>query len=156
MTVEYCDNQIRWLSVQDLEELNKLMILSFTPEEPIGVLKPNELSSSQARPANYRYFQQCVDIPTLAAVLFCSIMRNHSFLNANKRTAVAAAVVFSRINGIKFRPPLDEGLDVADDFVWGGYTELQIAQWIADNSTDSDSADLVSDQMDVVLEIYTS
>lgn len=156
MSFEYCDDQVRWLSVADLEDLNKLMIVSYTPAEHVGVLKPNELSSSQTAPANYRYYKQCGDMPTLAAVLFCSIIQNHCFKNANKRTAMAAVVVFLRINGYRFTPDLEEGLIVAEDCARGLYTELQIAQWIADQCEESDSADLVSDQMDVLLDIFTS
>tara|TARA_R110002050_G_scaffold90987_3_gene191290 strand:+ start:302 stop:772 length:471 start_codon:yes stop_codon:yes gene_type:complete len=154
VSIEYCDDQIRWLSVDDLKDLNELMIISFTPKEDVGVLKPNELESSQGSPANYRYYKQCVDIPTLAAVLFYSISRNHVFMNGNKRTAMAAAVVFLRINGYRFRPDYYEGLIVAEDCAAGLYNELQIAQWIADQCTESDSADLVSDQMDVLLGIF--
>lgn len=37
---------IRYLSVADLVRLNELLILAQTPDEPIGVPKPNELESA--------------------------------------------------------------------------------------------------------------
>lgn len=94
-------------------------------------------------------------MPTLAAVLFHSIAKNHNFYNGNKRTAVAAAIVFLRINGLSFSPSLEEGLEMAEDAVKDMYTRLQIATWIADNTVESDSADLVSDQMEIVLQIFS-
>lgn len=155
MSGEYSDSGIRWLSCDDLVDLNKLVITSFTPGESVGVMKPALLGSSQAAPATYRYYEQCEDIATLAAVLFFSIAQNHIFNNGNKRTAFAAAIVFLRANGFKFSPPLDEALEVATGTTEGCYSRSQIAQWIADNSQPSDSADLVSNQMDIVLDIFT-
>ena len=44
---------------------------------------------------------------------------------------------------------------MAEDVVKDMYTRLQIATWIADNTVESDSADLVSDQMEIVLQIFS-
>ncbi|WP_260479935.1 type II toxin-antitoxin system death-on-curing family toxin [Pseudomonas aeruginosa] len=74
---------IRYLSVADLVRLNELLILAQTPDEPIGVLKPNELESAQQRPANHRYYARTDDIITLAAVFAESLAMNHCFANGN-------------------------------------------------------------------------
>ena len=155
MSVEYCDGDIRWLSFNDLVDLNRLMIVSFTPDEQYGLKPDHCLGSTQAAPSEYRYYEQCEDMPTLAAVLFYSIAKNHNFHNGNKRTAVAAAIVFLRINGLSFTPSLVEGLIMAEDVVKDEYTRLQIATWIANNTEQCDSADLVSDQMEIVLQIFS-
>lgn len=55
-----------------------------------------------------------------AASYLFSIARNHSFLDANKRTAASAALLFLRINGKNFDYDSDEFvnfvLDVAQGF----------------------------------------
>jgi death-on-curing protein len=56
--------------------------------------------------------------PTLfekAAALLHSISSNHSFVDGNKRTGWASAIVFLDINGYTLRSPLDE--DAAEKFV---------------------------------------
>lgn len=91
---EVKEGDIRYLSVSDLTELNQILIQHYTPEEPIGVLKPNELVSAQQRPAQFRAYDQTNDIFILAGALFEGLIRNHPFLNANKRTAFAANRAF--------------------------------------------------------------
>lgn len=120
----------------------------------MGVLHENLLGQSQEAAPQYRYYQQCEDVATLAAVLFTSISKNHIFHNANKRTAFAAAIVFLRMNGYRFSPPLDEALEVARGVVENDYCRLEVAQWIADHTEASDSADLVSDRMSIILKVF--
>lgn len=142
---QYCDGSIRWLAVEDLEKLNRLVITSFTPDEKTGVLKPNELASAQAAPAAYRYYEQTNDVAILAAVLLQRIIQNHPFNSANKRTGLSAAIVFCRINGYSFSPAQDEALDVCQGIASHAYDLNEISNWIANNSQPSDSADLVSE-----------
>lgn len=42
---------VHYLTVDDLVEINRSLIELQTPDEPVGVLSPDNLSSSQARPA---------------------------------------------------------------------------------------------------------
>lgn len=138
---EYCDGAVRYLSCDDLISLNQACI-KLTPGEPAGVLRPDQLASSQVRPAQVRYYEQTNDMARLAAALMCSLIQNHPFHNANKRTAFMAAVVFMRINGHALRIPLDEGLAMATLIVTHERNEGQVAQWLAENSTPFDSRSL--------------
>jgi len=99
-----CDG-IRYLQVEDLIAINRFLIETQTPLEPIGVLKPNELESAQQKPANHRYYKQTVDMVTLSAVLILGLATNHCFENANKRTAAAAGTVFLMLNGWQLTAP---------------------------------------------------
>lgn len=132
---EVREGDIRYLSVSDLTELNQILIRQYTPLEPVGVLKPNELSSAQQRPAQYRAWEGTNDIFVLAAVLFEAIARYHVFLNANKRTAYAACRAFLLINGYKFDPPIEEVIRVALDTAEFGYDPRELAAWIDRHTT---------------------
>lgn len=138
---DYCDGAVRYLSYDDLVNLNQACI-DVTPGEIAGVLKPNQLASSQARPSQIRYYEQTNDMARLAAALMCSLIQSHPFHNANKRTAFMAAVVFMRINGHALRISLDEGLAMAELIVMHERSERQVAQWLADNSRPFDSRSL--------------
>lgn len=52
---EICEG-IRYLTVDALIFINQQLIRLQTPNEMIGVLKPNELSSSQQRPSQIRFY----------------------------------------------------------------------------------------------------
>jgi death-on-curing protein len=97
-------NGIRYLSVEDLININEYAITSFTPLEGCGVLDQGKLESAQQRPNNYRYYERCDDIYTLAASLFIAVNKAHAFKNANKRTAFMASMCFLLINGYCFEP----------------------------------------------------
>lgn len=126
---EACEG-IRYLSYDDLVTINRRLIEAQTPLEPIGVLKEGELRSAQQRPSNYRFYQQTEDIITLAAVLAESIAKNHGFLNANKRTAAAAATVFLLLNGIELTAPDHELVEVIVDLVTGEVDASYLEDWL--------------------------
>lgn len=111
--VSQCDG-IRWLDVNDLIDINKI-VSSITPNEQVGVMKPNNLKSAQNRPNQYRYYEQTEDIYKLAAMVFIAFVQAHAFHNANKRTAYVASVVFCRINGYDFNPPIETAIQMALD-----------------------------------------
>jgi death-on-curing protein len=74
------------------------------------------LQSAVARPRASVFGEDAY--PTLfekAAALLHSTSSNHSFVDGNKRTGWASAIVFLDINGYALMDPLDE--DAAEKFV---------------------------------------
>ena len=65
-----------------------------------GVRDLNMLLSALGRPgASYDNRDLYPDIYTKVAALMDSLIRNHPFLDGNKRTGIIAAVIFLRMNG---------------------------------------------------------
>lgn len=152
--VEYCDGDIRWLTPDDLVDINNFAITVITPKERRGVMSRDLLEGAHARPVQHRAFNGTNDMPTLAAVLFEAVSQAHAFHNANKRTAFLATVMFMRMNGYFFSPPMDEAVEIARGSVLHEYSTGQVAHWIAQHTTQSDSAELVSDFLHVVFDYY--
>ncbi|EFK2016098.1 type II toxin-antitoxin system death-on-curing family toxin, partial [Escherichia coli] len=105
---------VHYLTVDDLVEINHSLIELQTPDEPVGVLSPDNLSSSQARPSMVRWYEQTNDMFVLASVLIESLIQNHPFANANKRTAMMAGYVFLLLNGYELTAPGDEIVEMAE------------------------------------------
>ena len=61
---------------------------------------PTRLSAAVARPCARVLYQQA-DLATQVAVLIEAIAQAHAFVDANKRTAVAAGVIFAQLNGYR-------------------------------------------------------
>ncbi|PLB43278.1 DOC family protein [Aspergillus steynii IBT 23096] len=61
--------------------------------------QPNLLESAIHSPMNMKHYGQVVDVLELAAHLASRIMKNHAYLDGNKRTALVAADMFLSING---------------------------------------------------------
>ncbi|MEC5321051.1 type II toxin-antitoxin system death-on-curing family toxin [Brenneria populi subsp. brevivirga] len=60
-----------------------------------------------ARVENLRGDEGEKDLFTLAAAYLLAIARGHGFNDANKRTALASALVFLEMNGISVFPPVE-------------------------------------------------
>lgn len=57
------------------------------------------LESAVARPRQLAAYDEKVTLPRLAAAYAWPILRNHPFVDGNKRIALAAAVIFLDLNG---------------------------------------------------------
>lgn len=138
---EICEG-IRYLTVDNLILINRQLIRLQTPNEMVGVLKPNELSSSQQRPAQIRFYEQTGDMYRLAATLIESLIRNHPFANANKRTAAAAGVLFLMMNGYELTAPGHELVAMMLGVANGDYTCDELESWLAHWGRDFDTRNL--------------
>ncbi|MGG4147186.1 type II toxin-antitoxin system death-on-curing family toxin [Paenibacillus algorifonticola] len=109
---------IRYLSVQEVIAINVVMIQKYSPGEHVGVKDSGLLESAVLRPRSSAFGDDAY--PSLfdkAAALFESIGMNHSFQNANKRTAFAALVIFLQLNGYRFVMNQKDAEDMTVDMV---------------------------------------
>lgn len=141
MTIEYVEG-VNYLSIEDIVYINRSLIETQTPNEPIGVLSPNNLSSSQSRPSTIRYYEQTDDMFRLSAVLIESLIQNHPFANANKRTAMMAGYVFLLLNGYELTAPSDEVVTIAEGLARKDYSVEDMENWLCHWSREYDSRTL--------------
>ncbi|WP_417539532.1 type II toxin-antitoxin system death-on-curing family toxin [Marinobacter sp.] len=144
---------IRYLTVPALIGINDTLISLQTPLEPRGVLKPNELGSSQQRPAIYRCYEGIEDVFGLAAVLVDSLVRNHCFNNANKRTAAMAAFIFLLLNGYRLMGDGNELIGLLLGLENNTYTYDDLWNWFAAYSEPFDASNL--NASDVSINVFS-
>lgn len=130
---------VHYLSVDDLIYINKTLIETQTPSEPIDVLNMNNLGSSQARPSAVRYYEQTDDMFHLAASLVESLIQNHPFANANKRTAMMAGYMFLLLNGYELTAPDHEVVEIAEGMARKEYDAEDLENWLCYWSRDYDA-----------------
>ncbi len=100
----------------------------------VGVRDANLLDSALARPRNLVAYGD-PDISELAAAYAYGIIRNHPFVDGNKRTGLVAAELFLALNGYQLTAS-DENcvltiLSVADSSL----SEADLCKWISENMT---------------------
>jgi death-on-curing protein len=144
---------INYLSEEDLVNINRNLILSQTPEEPIGILNPNNLSSSQSRPSQIRYYDQTDDMFKLSSALIESLIQNHAFYNANKRTAMMAGYIFLLLNGYELTAPGDEVVTIAVGMARKEYDREELEDWLCYWSRKFDTRELCCKPIIVAMEI---
>ncbi len=73
-----------------------------------GILDPNVVRSALARPINRWAYDQDADLADLAASYLVGFARSQGFNDGNKRTGLATALVFLRLNGHVLHVPGEE------------------------------------------------
>jgi death-on-curing protein len=93
----------RWLTLAMASALHRESIARFGGSD--GVRDLGLLESALARPQNRHAYESEATVFALAADYCLGIVRNHPFLDGNKRTSILAASVFLSLNGYDFDPP---------------------------------------------------
>ena len=90
-------NDFLWPEPHELIRLNQLIVQR--TGEPHTLLNEGGLESACARPINLYVYEGEDRIAYLATDLILGVGRNHPFEQGNKRTALAAAILFIQNNG---------------------------------------------------------
>ena len=95
------------LSVDNVREIHTAVIEAFGGSG--GVRDEHLLQSAVAAPqASFAGESPFSDLIEIAAGYLFYLCRNHPFVDGNKRTAMTAAIVFLRLNGIEPAPDSSE------------------------------------------------
>ncbi|EPM2237131.1 type II toxin-antitoxin system death-on-curing family toxin, partial [Escherichia coli] len=105
----------------------------------------------QSRPSMVRWYEQTNDMFVLASVLIESLIQNHPFANANKRTAMMAGYVFLLLNGYELTAPGDEIVEMAEGLACKTYTREDLENWLCYWSRAYDSRELCKTGATIVL-----
>jgi death on curing protein len=93
-----------------------------------GVRDPGLLSSALAMPrASFAGKLLHRDLFDQAAAYAFHICQNHPFINGNKRTALAAALVFLELNGVELADPADRLYRLMVQVAQGKKSKTEIA-----------------------------
>jgi len=94
-----------------------------------GLRDEGRLESALSRPQN-RYAFADPPLFELAAAYCHGIVRNHPFVDGNKRTGLLAARAFLFRNGHRLDPDEAEMVGVVERVASGEVSEDELAQWI--------------------------
>jgi death-on-curing protein len=119
-----------WLTKQDVLDAHARQLLVFGGAP--GIRDEGGLESAIARPLNkWRY--ENAELPELAAAYAFGIVRNHSFVDGNKRAGFMAMVGFLVLNGINFAPDPAESTAIILGLAAGEIDESGLGRWMRDN-----------------------
>ncbi|MBX2854528.1 MAG: type II toxin-antitoxin system death-on-curing family toxin [Rhodobacteraceae bacterium] len=119
---------LRWLTIEEVFVIHERQIAEFGGAA--GRRDDGAVRSALARPQNLAAYDQNADLAALAAVLAHGLARNHGFVDGNKRTALAAAAVFLRLNGSRLHGETGDVVRAFLDLAAGGTDETAFASWI--------------------------
>lgn len=96
-----------------------------------GILNNKLLSSALARPRNLYGYEGITSIPRLAASYGYGLVKNHSFVDGNKRTAFQVIFAFLQINGLYLNVPEPELVITMQQLAQGSVSEEELALWLS-------------------------
>jgi death on curing protein len=86
-----------WLKVQDICAIHGEIIAESGGDA--GVLNESALDSTINKPRNFYHYNDAATLHELAASLAYGLVKNHCFIDGNKRIAFIATYTFLAING---------------------------------------------------------
>ncbi len=98
-----------------------------------GIRDRGLLESALARPQQIHAYDD-PDLATLAAAYATGIIRNHPFIDGNKRVGFMVAYVFLSRNGVNLTATEVSATQAVMDLAAGQMTEEQFCQWLRDNT----------------------
>ena len=121
-----------WLTRDDAIAGHEMMLAQYGGLP--GVRDDNLLESALAKP-RHRFEYESPDLSELAASYAAGVVKNHPFLDGNKRTGFLLAVGFLELNGLRFEA--DEAVVVERTLALAAsaISEKDYAGWLKQNST---------------------
>jgi death-on-curing protein len=98
-----------------------------------GVRDESLIQSALARPRNKFAYEATVDLAILAAAYGFGLVKNHGFVDGNKRVALMAMYVFLFLNGMELDAPEPQAVSVMESLAAGKTSERALAEWLRNN-----------------------
>ena len=98
-----------------------------------GVRDAGLLKSALARPKQLRTYGDKSTIIDMAAAHTAGIVRNHPFVDGNKRTGFVVGVLFLELNGYRFTATEEAATQAVLSLAAGSISEVAFAAWLRAN-----------------------
>jgi death on curing protein len=98
-----------------------------------GLRDDGLLKSALARPQQHFAYAESADIVDMAAVYTAGIVRNHPFVDGNKRTGFVVGVLFLELNGYRFTASEEDAAKGVLELAAGDLDETGYSAFLRDN-----------------------
>jgi death-on-curing protein len=99
-----------------------------------GLRDEGLLQSALARPLQYRAYADQSNVIEMAALYTAGILRNHPFVDGNKRTGFVTGVLFLELNGFSFMASEEDATQAVLGLAGGTLDEAAYTAWLRANS----------------------
>ncbi len=123
---------MNWLTIDMVEGFHRESLALFGGSD--GLRDRGLLESALARAENILAYEPDADVFRLAAAYGHGLVKNHPFIDGNKRTGTLAAVVFLGMNGIEVEFDEAEIAVMIIGVAASEFTEDDLASWLRKNA----------------------
>jgi death-on-curing protein len=127
---------IRWLQIDRVLAIHSRQISEHGGQA--GVRDVGLLESALARPQNIFAYEANADLARLAAAYALGIVKNHPFIDGNKRTGYVVMETFLIRNGVRLVASVVDKYVTVISLADGTLTEDDLTGWLRDHIEDAD------------------
>ena len=98
-----------------------------------GVRDRGLLESALARPRQHHAYADSPDMAEMAALYTAGVVRNHPFVDGNKRTGFLIGVLFLELNGFDFNASQEDATQAVTSLAAGTLDEAGYLAWLREN-----------------------
>jgi death-on-curing protein len=99
-----------------------------------GLRDEGLLQSALARPRQHHAYADSTDVVEMAALYTAGIVRNHPFMDGNKRTGFVVGILFLELNGFSFKASEEDATQAVLSLAAGTLDEAAFTAWLRANS----------------------
>jgi len=99
-----------------------------------GVRDRDLLESALARPRQHHSYAKTSDVVEMAALYTAGIVRNHPFIDGNKRTGFVIGVLFLELHGFVFKASEADATQAVMALASGTLDEAGFTAWLRENA----------------------
>jgi death-on-curing protein len=100
----------------------------------VGLLDRGLLQSALARPQQHHAYGEVPDVVQMASLYTAGIVRNHPFVDGNKRTGFVLGVLFLELHGFKFKASEQDATQAVLELAAGTLAEAGYTAWLRENT----------------------
>jgi death-on-curing protein len=120
-----------WIEERDISAIHDRLLAAHGGAP--GLRDRGLLQSALARPRQHHAYAASHDIIVMAALYTAGIVRNHPFVDGNKRTGFVLGVLFLELNGFDFKASEENAAQAVWDLAAGTIDEDAFAAWLRVN-----------------------
>ena len=122
----------RWLQLEAVLAIHEAQLAEHGGGA--GIRDGGALDSALARPQQWDAYGQGTDIPAFAAIYAIAIVRNHPFIDGNKRTGLVALELFLNDNGYTLTADDAQCVTEILALAAGERTDDEMIAWVRSNA----------------------
>ena len=120
-----------WIEERDVQAIHDR--LAAVHGGTLGLRDRGLLQSALARPRQHHAYAESADIVAMAALYTAGIVRNHPFVDGNKRTGFVVGVLFLELSRFDFKANEEDATHAVWDLAAGTLDEAAYAAWLRAN-----------------------
>lgn len=124
----------RWLTRPIVDAMHAELIAEHGGSPGVRAGGEHLIESALARPLNRFAYESEADLADLAASYLVGLVKNHGYVDGNKRIGFAAAATFLLLNGLRLTASEPDAYELVVGVADGTYSEEQAAAWIRTNT----------------------